>query len=275
MMMTLIELLEEDLPRAQTALGAIGSSYRGLGQWTNSDVRMGRFFFWGRDGRFSESVDVFLREGRPLRQLEEFPSGEEVFPLRRVAFHNISLPAPSGAKPFLERCYGRWADEVVVWSHSSSSRRMHRLSLQEYMEGVTAAGYVAPMVSDPLRADLSVVGLDSAGDLRQTLWKSLGWASPWPLEDAEDALDMLGLEERCWLLGEGCGLGMQLKNWLLKDEAECLAAVERVKLMTGCFLELTADTTDPALKRFSMLRAVGGSTELSAVEPAFGEIFAS
>ena len=137
------------------------------------------------------------------------------------------------------------------------------------------------MVSDPLRADLSVVGLDSAGDLRETLWKSLGWASPWPLEDAEDALDMLGLEERCWLLGEGCegcegcGLGMQLKNWLLKDEAECLAAVERVKLMTGCFLELTADTTDPALKRFSMLRAVGGSTELSAVEPAFGEIFAS
>lgn len=98
-----IELLEEDLPRAQTALGtswglffffprvnpvelthifcvfpgAIGSSYRGLGQWTNSDVRMGRFFFWGRDGRFSESVDVFLREGRPLRQLEEFPSEED------------------------------------------------------------------------------------------------------------------------------------------------------------------------------------------------------
>lgn len=68
------------------------------------------------------------------------------------------------------------------------------------------------MVSDPLRADLSVVGLDSAGDLRQMLWKSLGWASPWPLEDAEDALDMLGLEERCWLLGEGCegcGLGME------------------------------------------------------------------
>ena len=138
-------------------------------------------------------------------------------------------------------------------------------------------------MSDPLRADLSVVGLDSAGDLRQTLWRSLGWASPWPLEDAEDALDMLGLEERCWLLGEGCeecegcegcGLGMQLKKWLLKDEAECLAAVERVKLMTGCFLELTTDTTDP-LKGFSMLRAVGGSTELSAVESAFGEIFAS
>ena len=90
---------------------------------------------------------------------------------------------------------------------------------------------------------------------------------------------MLGLEERCWLLNgrasDGSeGLGMQLKKWLLKDEAECLAAVERVKLMTGCFLELTTETTDPA-KRFSKLRAVGGSTELAAVEPAFGEIFAS
>ena len=34
---------------------------------------MGRFFFWGGDGRFSESVDVFLRE-RPLAALPEFPS---------------------------------------------------------------------------------------------------------------------------------------------------------------------------------------------------------
>ena len=146
-------------------------------------------------------MDVFLRERRPLRQLEEFPSEEdlgevtgewgkinvkrhhvplevtricrhvkkysttfttmvllshstttskhcdlqpvfkEVFPLQRVAFHNISLPAPSGAKPFLQRCYGRWAEEVVVWSHSSTSRRMHRLSLQEYMEGLWGSSW--------------------------------------------------------------------------------------------------------------------------------------
>ena len=126
--------------------------------------------------------------------------------------------------------------------------------VHSYDTGVAAAGYEAPLVSDPLRADLSVVGLESMGDLRQTLWKSLGWASPWPLEDVEEALEMLGLEERCWLLNgrasDGSeGLGMQLKKWLLKDEAECLAAVERVKLMTGCFLELTTETTDPA-KRF-------------------------
>ena len=75
-----IELLETDLPRAQEVLGAVGKSYRGLGHWTNSDVAMGRFFFWGTDGRFSESVDVFLRE-RPLRQLEEFPSEDEAWGL--------------------------------------------------------------------------------------------------------------------------------------------------------------------------------------------------
>lgn len=63
-----IELFEADLPRAQEALGAVGSSYRGLGRWPGpSHVAMGRFFFWGADGRFSESVDVFLREGRPLK----------------------------------------------------------------------------------------------------------------------------------------------------------------------------------------------------------------
>lgn len=70
-----IELLEEDLPRAQTALGTSGGLF--FFPRVNPAFRMGRFFFWGRDGRFSESVDVFLREGRPLRQLEEFPSEED------------------------------------------------------------------------------------------------------------------------------------------------------------------------------------------------------
>ncbi|CAE8603704.1 unnamed protein product, partial [Polarella glacialis] len=71
-----IELLEEDLPRAQVALGSVGESFRGGGEWTGSGVPMGRFFFWGQDGRFSESVDVFLRKARPLQELSEFPSEE-------------------------------------------------------------------------------------------------------------------------------------------------------------------------------------------------------
>ena len=36
--------------------------------------------FHQQDGRFSESVDVFLREARPLKTRAEFPSEEEVFP---------------------------------------------------------------------------------------------------------------------------------------------------------------------------------------------------
>eukprot|EP00438_Fugacium_kawagutii_P000392 Skav209646 [mRNA] locus=scaffold650:69467:73538:- [translate_table: standard] len=281
-----IELFEADLPRAQEVLGAVGSSYRGLGQWPNSSVAMGRFFFWGADGRFSESVDVFLREGRPLKAqglpweaLDEFPEDAEVFPLVRLPFHNLRVPAPCKAQSFLARCYGAsWAEEVVVWSHSSCSRQMHRLPLAKYMEGVWAAGYAAPTVADASRADLSAVGLECSGDLRRGalrsgyalemshLWQSLGWASPWPLDDDDSALDLLGLEERCWSADDA--LGKQLSHWMAtKGDAACRAAVERVKEITGCFLELHGGG--------SVLRAVGAAGELDAVEPAFFEIFSA
>ena len=136
-----------------------------------------------------------------------------------------------------------------------------------------------PWCPDPLRADLSLVGLDSA-------WGSAADAVEIPGMGVTMALRRRrctghvgfgGKDVGCWVkdvkdVKDVKVLGMQLKNCLLQDEAECLAAVERVKLMTGCFLELTT-TTDP--QRFSMLRAVGGSTELSAVEPAFAEILTS
>ena len=43
----------------------------------DSGVGVGRFFWWGDDGRFSHSVDVFLREDA-LDELAEFPSRGEV-----------------------------------------------------------------------------------------------------------------------------------------------------------------------------------------------------
>ena len=131
---------------------------------------------------------------------------------------------------------------------------------------MAAAGYEAPSSSD-----LSAVGLDCSGDLREKLWQSLGWASPWPLEDESSAMDLLGLEEKCWLFHEA--LGQRLHQWLRRDELECRKAVEQVKLITGCFLEICTCSCNSSCN-CTVLRAVGGSTELSAVEPAFGEILA-
>ncbi|CAJ1382457.1 unnamed protein product [Effrenium voratum] len=239
-----LELLAEDLPKAQEALGAVGASWRGLGCWTGTEVAMGRFFFWGGDGRFSESVDVFLRE-RPLAALPEFPSEEEVFPLARAAFHQLSVPVPCGARRFLARCYGdSWAEEAVVWSHSSRSRRLLRLPLAEYLAAAGAAGYEAPTLpAEDAERSLSAVGLDCCGDLRARLWETLGWASPWPLEQ-EDAMEMLGLEVRTWRL----------------RGAPNLAVLEA----SGCHLEVLGDPP--------LLRAVGGAAELAALEAMGGEV---
>ncbi|CAK9005364.1 Uncharacterized protein RT0683 [Durusdinium trenchii] len=137
-----LEILEEDFPKAQEALAQVGRSFRPLGCWTGSSVRMGRLFCWGGGGADTESLDVFLREPRPLGALAEFPGEEEVFPLCRRSFHELHLWTPHQPEPFLARCYGaRWADEVVVWSHASRARKMHCLSLERYLRAIEAAGY--------------------------------------------------------------------------------------------------------------------------------------
>ena len=231
-----LEILESDLCRAQEALGAVGASFRGLGQWDTVD--MGRFFFWGRDSRFTESVDVFLRS-KPLEMLKEFPSEEEIFPLKRLSFHNIEVMAPRKPEAFLERCYPGWAHEVVAWNHTK--RHMHRLQLKDYLNAVAAAGYEAPVaLKDPAQS-LLAVGLECLGDLRREL-DGFTWASPWPVEPT---LEVLGLQERCWHVGD-------------------LTELEHLEAL-GCFLELKA----------GVLRAVGSGEELSALsealEPRVGE----
>ena len=294
-----IELLAEDLPRAQEALGEIGRSFRGLGHWPGNDgsnVAMGRFFCWGKDGRFSESVDVFLRENRPLKKLAEFPSDDEVFPLIRVRFHNLLLPAPRNAASFLSRCYGsKWASEVVVWGHSSRARKLLRVAFARYLTAVQAAGYQAPCVlaADSAAKSLSAVGLDSQDNLQEKLWNSLGWASPLPLDwhdgddDSVDALAVLGLEVQYWPLHSE-GLGRELQDWLDSlDQDEQIRALKQVESRTGCFVELigasqtdkdTQGTRDSrscgpeSSSKAKALRAVGSSFELSAVEPAFREL---
>ena len=281
-----IELLEEDWPQAQEALGEIGNSFRGLGCWPGSAVAMGRVFCWGTDGRFSESVDIFLRERRPLMGLAEFPSDDEVFPLMKLRFHNLLIPAPRNAPDFLSRCYGNnWASEVLVWSHSSRARKLLRVALAAYLTAVDASGYRAPQVlaADSATESLAAVGLDSQGNLQAKLWESLGWASPmlpdeWSGED-DGVLALLGLEVQYWPLH--CGLGRELQARLQKlEESERTAAVKQLEVRTGCFLELilscggTTTASQPGcevLHQPCMLRAVGTSYELSNVEPSLRE----
>ncbi|CAK9066872.1 unnamed protein product [Durusdinium trenchii] len=194
-----LEILEEDFPKAQEALAQVGRSFRPLGCWTGSSVRMGRLFCWGGGGADTESLDVFLREPRPLGALAEFPGEEEVFPLCRRSFHELHLWTPHQPEPFLARCYGaRWADEVVVWSHASRARKMHCLSLERYLRAIEAAGYEAPTVSSSSSAEsLAAVSLESGGELKDHLWSSMGWASPYALEEERGPSRTWGVEGNC------------------------------------------------------------------------------
>lgn len=253
-----IEMFERDLPRATEALGAIGRSYHGSGTWPGSDVAVGRFMFWGVDRRFTSSVDVFLREDPPAA-LAEFPSQEEVFPLRRLPFHNIEVAAPSGADAFLARCYGAaWADEALVWIHGSQSREIVRASMAAYRSAVAAAGYVAPAALPTGAASLAAVGLDSLGELKEQLWEDLGWASPLPVDFAgvasEDpgAMGLLGLEARRWNLEAGGGAAAQKLR---------AGQLEELRKRTGAFIELDGAPGEP-----SVLRAVGAVDELVELE---------
>lgn len=260
-----IELLASDLPRAIEALGAIGRSFRGLGEWPGSSVPMGRFFFWGDDGRFAESIDVFLRE-EPLEELQEFPSREEVFPLRRVDFHNISVMVPSNPEPFLARCYSpSWAEEAVVWGHSAHGRELLRAPLDEYLSASCVAGYSPPRALRTGAESLAAAGLHCRGELRELLWQSLGWASPYgppecdagaaSQEEDVSSLDMLGLQTRHLSVASGAASALQER-------------LEALRCRTNAFLELTALAGGGQ----TALRAVGTVDELAQVEEALAEM---
>jgi len=268
-----IELLESDLPRATEALGSIGRSYRGAGEWTGSGVPVGRFFFWGDDGRFPMSVDVFLR-GEHLEELAEFPSEEEIFPLQRVPFHNIVVAAPCNARAFLARCYGgSWADEAVVWGHSS--RQLLRASLQVYCDAVVGAGYVPLEAAPTAQKGLEMLGLRCQGELREHLWQSLGWASPYLQEcaghDREDpqVLELLDLQTR----------HLQMPSSAV-GYSSCDGAMGWLRSRSSCFFELEICSeasrggidAEANIVRF---RAVGDAEELDALENILAEMVLS
>jgi len=255
-----IELYESDLPLAMEALGSIGRSFRSLGEWPGSDVPMGRFFFWGYDGRFASSIDVFLRKAT-FSEHAEFPSYSETFPLQRVPFHNIAVLAPCNPQSFLSRCYGiTWRDEAVIWGHTSRGRIHVCAPLSEYLLAVDAAGYEKPAAMPTSTESLACVNLESNGDLQESLWQSLGWASPWPVhcngtDDADTSvLEMLGYQSTHIQVGKR--LALQLSETILMQ----------LRNETNAFLEL--DENQDEIGNFRTVHAIGNAEELRTVEQA-------
>eukprot|EP00927_Polykrikos_kofoidii_P050167 TRINITY_DN44091_c0_g1_i1.p1 TRINITY_DN44091_c0_g1~~TRINITY_DN44091_c0_g1_i1.p1 ORF type:complete len:343 (-),score=47.36 TRINITY_DN44091_c0_g1_i1:120-1148(-) len=242
-----IEVREVDWPRAEEALGAVGRSYMGLSAWIgrcDRPVSMGRIFFWGPGGSTFESIDVFLRESA-LCGLAEFPSREEIFPLRRVAFHDIMVNVPKESDAFLSRCYETSClDEVIVWGHSARGRTLFCAPLAAYVEAVASAGYVQPTSRNTYQESLASVGLDCKGELKEHQWRLYGWASPYVADVADDdpcSLEMLGLESHCLLLDLKllCVSGVASENLVRAAEMADLQLVARLlKEQTGAFVNL-------------------------------------
>lgn len=250
-----LELNASDWPRAQEALGAVGRSYRGMGEWLNSGVQEGRIFFWGEDRRFTTSIDIFLRSDAPLQALDEFPSEEEVFPLRRVPFHNITVSAPSSASSFLARCYGSsWSEEAVVWSHTTTSRQLLRAPLSSYLSAAADAGYRAPLAAAAAKDSLAKVGLHCPGELREELWSNFGWGSPWPLE-------FVSCEQEGMVLDL---LGLISQRFLVESSSlEQLGGPKALAGLSGASVEV--EDVDGS---GTVLRATGDADELACLEEA-------
>jgi len=102
--------------------------------------------FW--DGLFSRVIFYLFKkkigtfnEKLPLHKV--FSTLAKIFPKAKLTTKNARFPLPDAVK-FLDRCYGAtWSSEVVVWSHTSLSRQMYRLPLEEYMKAMELAGYQA------------------------------------------------------------------------------------------------------------------------------------
>mmetsp|Transcript_17454 Transcript_17454/g.42429 ORF Transcript_17454/g.42429 Transcript_17454/m.42429 type:complete len:331 (+) Transcript_17454:78-1070(+) len=88
-----------------------------------------------------------------LTVMRNFPSHDEIFPLKRYDFHNIQVWGPGGCPDsYLNRCYGKdWKDTVCVWNHDYNNyhtkafdKRKVVLPLEVYNKIVSEAGICPP-----------------------------------------------------------------------------------------------------------------------------------
>ena len=143
--------------------------------------------------RHADTVDVFLRESE-LLQMKEYPSKEEVYPIKRVLFNGLWLNAPGGdVDSYLSRCYGHdWASCVRVFFNHMPCRARLTMDLCMYQKAVAATGYQHPTVYADTAAEallhLDGLLLEQLGkahcsgyvEAQKELWNDLGWGSPLP-----------------------------------------------------------------------------------------------
>jgi LicD family len=108
------------------------------------------------------AIDVFPRPSSLPAGDPDFPSQEEVFPLTRYPFCNISVWGPNRetCSSYLDRCYGKdWRDTVCVYNHdynmfhlASHDPRKEVLTLSEYNRIVHAAGFKLPQAQGNAKA---------------------------------------------------------------------------------------------------------------------------
>ncbi|CAK0795189.1 unnamed protein product, partial [Prorocentrum cordatum] len=142
-----LECAESDAPKAQAAVeGHPRLTFRYGGHWQTT--RVAHVGLRGTD----VELDVFLREA-PMLASRDFPSAEEVFPLRELDFHGAPVPGPAEPLALLGRLYGPdWEGTARVWSHafnhchglSHDPKGKVTLPLAEYNALVASAGYQPP-----------------------------------------------------------------------------------------------------------------------------------
>lgn len=108
-----LEVFQRDLERIRTLCeGLPFLSFTNRTRYY--DKQFGKIFFHQRKELV---VDLFWREDDcPLER--DFLGKEEIFPLRRIRFHDIEVNGPADPLPYLRRCYGEDCMTMCrVWTH--------------------------------------------------------------------------------------------------------------------------------------------------------------
>jgi hypothetical protein len=116
------------------------------------EKQFGKIFLHGRKELV---IDLFWRDD-PCPLEPEFLAHDEVFPIKRYAFHDIEVNGPSKPESYLRRCYGDdYLTHCKVWTHDWNKQFVHGFSkdkevmrVDDYLELCKAAGFTHVKLSD-------------------------------------------------------------------------------------------------------------------------------
>lgn len=146
-----LEVFAHDLERVRT-LCATHPHLLFTNRTRYYDKQFGKVFFHGRKELV---IDLFWRED-PCPVENEFLGHEEIFPLRRYAFHDIEVAGPGHPEAYLRRCYGPdYLTHCRVWTHDWNkqfgpgfSKNREVLTMEEYNRLCALLGYRQVRLAD-------------------------------------------------------------------------------------------------------------------------------